>query len=113
MQKNVMTMKYNRFKNEIWQINDKELLNLIVGRDGGKTTVKIIDKILKEPYNKNQLANTLNLDYNTITHHINIIYNHNYIIKLKFENMYFYHPSDKLIKNLDEYYLIRKYLKKQ
>lgn len=100
------------FEKEIWKIKDKELLNLIVGRDGGKTTIRIIDKILTEPYNKNQLARTLKLDYNTITHHINIIYNHNYILKLKFENTYYYHPSDKLIKSLGEYNLIREYLKK-
>ena len=108
-----MKMKYKMSKKEIWQINDKELLNLIVGRDGGKTTIRIIDKILTEPYNKNQLAKTLKLDYNTITHHINIIYKHEYILKSKFEKTYFFYPSDKLIKSLDEYYLIRDYLKKQ
>lgn len=101
------------FKKEMWRINDKELLNLIVGRDGGKTTIRIIDKILTEPYNKNQLAKALKLDYNTITHHINIIYNHKYISKSKFENRYFYYPSDKLIKSLDEYYSIKEYLEKQ
>ena len=97
----------------LWNITDKELLTLIIGRDGGKTTVKIIDKILLEPYNKNQLSKALGLDYNTITHHINIIYHHNYIQKLKLEKICYYYPSDKLIKSLDEYYLIRKYLKKQ
>lgn len=101
-----------RFEKEIWRVKNKELLNLIAGRDGGKTTIRIIDKILTEPYNKNQLSKTLKLDYNTITYHINIIYNHNYIKKLKFGNSYYFHPSDKLIKSLDEYYLIRKYLKK-
>ena len=97
---------------KIWEINNKELLNLIAGRDGGKTTIKILDKILEEPCNKNQLAKTLKLDYNTITHHINIIYNHDYIQKLKFGNSYYFHPSDKLIKSLKECYLIRKYLRK-
>lgn len=103
-------MKKNVFKKGIWQISDKELLNLILGRDGGKTTIRIIDKILKKPYNKNQLANALKLDYNTITHHINIIFNHNYIVESEFENSCFYYPSDKLIKSLEEYYSIREYL---
>ena len=104
---------YKRVMDEAcYIINDKELLNLIVGRDGGKTTIRIIDKILTKPYNKNQLAKALKLDYNTITHHINIMTNHEYILKLKFENTFYYHPSDKLIKSLDEYNLIRKYLKK-
>ena len=108
----MIKMKKNELNRSIWEINDKELLNLIVGRDGGKTTIKIIDKILTKPYNKNQLAKALKVDYNTITHHINIMTNHEYILKLKFENTFYYHPSDKLIKSLDEYNLIRKYLKK-
>ena len=103
-------MKFN--KQKIWQIKDKELLTLIVGRDGGKTTVKIIDKLLTEPCNKNQLAKTLKLDYNTITHHINIIFNYDYIEKFTVKKNNYYYPSDKLIKNLEEYYRIREYLKK-
>ena len=81
-------------------VNDKELLALIVGREGGKTTSEIIDELLIEPHNKNQLSKKLKVDYNTITHHIKIMYNHDYVIQIKIENSYFYHPSDKLIKNL-------------
>ena len=95
----------------IWKISDKELLNLLIGRDGGKTAIKIIDEILKRPYNKNQLSNKLNLDYNTITYHIDIIYKHEYITKEKFGESYFIHPSDKLFKSLEEYKLIKEYLK--
>ena len=94
----------------IWGIKDKELMTLIMRRDGGKTTVKIIDELLLQPYNKNQLANRLNLDYNTITYHINIIHDHKYITKEQFGNVYFYRPSDKLIKNLNEYNLIKRYM---
>ncbi|MBQ2636165.1 MAG: winged helix-turn-helix transcriptional regulator [Methanobrevibacter sp.] len=101
------------FEKELWELEDKELVTLIIGREGGKTTTRIIDKILKEPYNRNQLSKILKLDYNTISHHIRIIQNHKYVVEIKFENTYFYHPSDKLIKSLDEYYIIKKYLKKQ
>ena len=51
----------------------RKMNNLILGRKGGKTTVKIIDKILKEPHNTNQLSNELNLDYNTVKYHIYLI----------------------------------------
>ena len=94
----------------IWDMNDKELLNLIIGRDGGLTTIRIIDKILYKPYNKNQLANLLDLDYNTISHHIKIIKNHDYISDEQFDNIHYYHPTEKLFKSLDEYKFIKEYL---
>lgn len=95
---------------KVWNlsnITDKKLLYLIVGRKGGKTTIRILDKILMRPYNKNQLANQLNLDYNTITHHIKILENHDYITEVKFENSYYYQPSEKLYKSIDEYNTIK------
>ena len=93
--------------------NEKELYNLIAIRNGGRTTMRIIDEILISPKNANQLANTLNLDYKTITYHLEIIYKHKYISKEKYGNYYSYHPSDKLIRNLDEYMIIRDQLIKE
>ncbi len=104
-------IKMKKNKHDLCNIEYRELLILIIGRNGGKTTSKIIDKILSEPYNKNQLAKTLKLDYNTISHHINILYYHNYIQKIKLKNIAYYLPSNKLIENLDDYYLIKEYLK--
>ncbi|MBE6500216.1 MAG: winged helix-turn-helix transcriptional regulator [Methanobrevibacter thaueri] len=94
----------------IWDMEDKELLNLIIGRDGGKTTIRIIDEILDKPHNKNQLANILDLDYNTITHHIKIIQKHNYISDEQFGKIHYYHPTNKLFKSLNEYKFIKNYL---
>lgn len=91
-------MSHEINEKNIWDIDDKELLTLMVGREGGKTTSEIIDELLNEPKNKNQLSKKLKLDYNTITHHIKIMSNHNYVVEIKIENCYFYHPSDKLIK---------------
>ena len=96
----------------IWNIKDKELLNLIVGRKGGKTTIKIIDKILEKPKNKNQIANELGLDYKTICYHINIMTEHDYLLEEKCNKRYYYHPSDKLFKSLDEYNIIKEYVTK-
>lgn len=94
----------------IWDMKDKELVTLIIAREGGETTIKIIDLILVKPYNKNQLAKILNLDYNTITYHINIIKKHKYISDEKFNNIHYYHPTEKLFKSLNEYKFIKKYL---
>ncbi|WP_405293868.1 winged helix-turn-helix domain-containing protein [Methanobrevibacter sp.] len=91
-------------------LEDKELLTLIVGRKGGKTTIKIIDKLLMKPHNKNQLAKILNVDYNTITHHIKIMHNHRYITEEKLDNVFYYLPSEKLFKSIEEYNIIREFI---
>lgn len=96
---------------DITSINDRELYNLIIMRPGGENTMRIIDELLIRPKNANQLAKILNLDYKTITYHLNIICMHNYVIKEKFDNYYSYFPGDKLIKNLEEYILLKEILK--
>ena len=98
---------------DIWSVNDKELLNLILGREGGKTTLKIIDEILVKPYNKNQLAKILNIDYNTVTHHIKIMRQHEYITEEQLGKSFYYHPSKKLFKSIKEYRIIRNYVLSQ
>lgn len=96
---------------KIANIEDKELFNMLKGAKGGQTRIRILDAILAEPSNANQLAKKLNLDYKTITYHLNIICNHNYATKEQFEKSTYYHPSDRLIKRLDEYTIIKEQLK--
>lgn len=100
-------------KINIWEISDKELLNLILGRDGGKTTARIIDTILIKPFNKNQLTNILKLDYSTISYHLAILCNHEYVTEVKFDEVFYYHPSKKLFNNMEEYNIIKEFLKTQ
>ena len=88
-------------------IEDKELFNMVMGNKGGKTRMEILDAILIMPSNANQLAKKLKLDYKTITYHMNIICKHKYATKEKFGKYTRYYPSDKLIKKLDEYNLIK------
>lgn len=97
----------------IFNIKDKTLAYIITLRSGGKTTARIIDELLKRPYNKNQLAKKLNLNYKTITYHLNIIYEKDYVRKVKYFNQYFYIPTDKLINNLNEYYLLKEIIENE
>ncbi len=92
------------------QMYHKDLYNLIIGRPGGENAMRILDEIISKPQNANQLSKALGLDYKTIVYHMKIICNHQYATREKFEKYYYFHPSDKLIKNLDEYnYIKQKY----
>ena len=97
----------------IWSLKSKELVDLLISREGGRTTMKILDEILKNPKNANQLSKMLNLNYKTIIHHTNIMQEHKNIKKNKFNKTYYFHPTDKLIKNLDEYYFIKEEMDKR
>ena len=46
---------------------------LIAGTRGGPTRAKIIQTLKETPQNANQLANLLEMDYRTITHHLTIL----------------------------------------
>jgi len=52
---------------------------LILGTRGGLNRAKIITKLKDQPYNTNQLAEELNVNYRTITHHITVLENSNVI----------------------------------
>ena len=87
----------------LWNIQDKELVSLILGRSGGITTSRIIDLILQKPLNKNQIAKTLNLDYKTVQYHINLLEVHKYAKSERFENVTYIFPTQKLFNALTEY----------
>lgn len=103
-------MKMTNNIQRIVNIKDKELFNMLKGAKGGQTRIRILDAILAEPSNANQLSKKLNLDYKTITYHLNIICNHNYATKENFGKTTYYYPSDRLIKRLDEYTIIKEKL---
>lgn len=94
----------------LFDIKDKELLNFLVGREGGKTSILILDLIIEKPYNKNQLANKLGLDYNTINYHIKLMCAHDYVTAEKFEKIVYYYPSEKFYNSKKEYNLLKKYV---
>jgi len=46
---------------------------LIAGTRGGLTRAKIIEALRESPRNANQLANSLEMDYRTIRHHLKLL----------------------------------------
>ena len=68
----------------------KNLLHLAYGTKGGYTRVRIIQLLLKRPYNTNQITKELNLDYKTVQHHLRVMLENNIITvsKKKYGSVY-------------------------
>jgi predicted transcriptional regulator len=63
--------------------NAKRLLwYLFAGSKGGDNRIKIIELLKERPYNMNQLAEKLNLDYKAIQHHVKVLENNNIISRM-------------------------------
>ena len=53
---------------------------LIVGTKGGQNRARIIRAFKERPYNANQLAELLGLDYKTVRHHLKVLQDNKVII---------------------------------
>ncbi len=75
--------------------NDPDTKRLLwfvfTGSRGGLNRLKIISKLKENPFNTNQLAKELGLDYKAIQHHIRVLEKNNMISKVgeKYNVTYF------------------------
>lgn len=58
---------------------EKALWYLIAGTRGGENRARIVRSLLERPRNPNQLADELDLDYNTVKHHLDMLEDHNVV----------------------------------
>lgn len=58
---------------------EKMLWWLIGGTRGGKNRLRIIMAVEEEPMNANSIAEKLDLDYKTVTHHLDLMLEHNVV----------------------------------
>ena len=72
--------------------NAKRLLwYLFAGSRGGENRVRIIDLLKERPYNMNQLAEAMGVDYKAVQHHIGVLEKNNMVTRTgeKYGVLYF------------------------
>jgi DNA-binding transcriptional ArsR family regulator len=88
--------------------NTKRVLwYLFAGSRGGTNRVNIIELLKEHPYNINQLAETLKLDYKAIQHHISVLEKENIISRVGEKYGVQYFLSNYLEANIDAFNEIR------
>mgnify|MGYP002625380305 CR=1 FL=1 len=86
----------------------KKLLHQIfLKRKGGKTSAKIVDLLLIRPYNGSQIARIIEMDYNTIEYHLEILCKSKLVMCESDSYGSLYYPTDLLLKNHEEYEKIK------
>ncbi len=76
---------------------------LFAGSKGGDNRIKIIELLKERPYNMNQLAERLNLDYKAIQHHIAVLEKNNIISRMGEKYGVLYFISSYLEANFDAF----------
>lgn len=79
----------------------KVLWWLIGGSRGGRNRVRIIRALHETPMNANQLANTLELDYKTVRHHLTKLEENNVVTTMGDDYGKTYFLTDQMEQNLD------------
>ncbi|MBA3978334.1 MAG: winged helix-turn-helix transcriptional regulator [Nitrosopumilus sp.] len=84
--------------------NAKRLLwFLFAGSKGGTNRIRIIDLLIEHPYNTNQLAEALKIDYKAVQHHISVLEKNNLISKEGKKYGILYFISNYLESNIESY----------
>jgi DNA-binding transcriptional ArsR family regulator len=92
--------------------NAKRLLwYLFAGSKGGDNRIKIIDLLKERPYNINQLAEVLGLDYKAVQHHITVLEKNNLVGKMGEKYGILYFISNYLEVNIEAFNEIKSKIK--
>ncbi|MDL5502657.1 MAG: winged helix-turn-helix domain-containing protein, partial [Candidatus Methanoperedens sp.] len=82
---------------------NKLLYYLIEGTRGGKTRALILKFLAKKPYNANQLATILDMDYKTIRHHLKVLVKNGIITRKHNGHFNLYFLSNNIAPNLNNF----------
>ena len=93
--------------------NAKRILwYVFAGSKGGNNRIKIVDLLKERPYNINQLAEAIKLDYKAIRHHISVLEKNNIVSKMGEKYGVLYFVSNYFEANIDAFNEIRSKIKK-
>jgi predicted transcriptional regulator len=84
---------------------------LFAGSKGGVNRIRIIELLKKRPYNINQLAEELGLDYKAIQHHIVALERNNLVSKMGEKYGILYFISNYLEANMESFNEVRSKIK--
>jgi predicted transcriptional regulator len=76
---------------------------LFAGSRGGENRIRIIDLLKKRPYNINQLADALRVDYKLVQHHIGVLEKNNIVTKTGEKYAVLYSISNYLNANIEAF----------
>jgi DNA-binding transcriptional ArsR family regulator len=76
---------------------------LFAGSRGGENRIRIIDILKKRPYNINQLADALRVDYKLVQHHIGVLEKNNIVTKTGEKYAVLYSISNYLDVNIEAF----------
>jgi DNA-binding transcriptional ArsR family regulator len=86
---------------------------LFAGSRGGENRIRIIDFLKKRPYNINQLAEALGVDYKLVQHHIGVLERNNMVTKAGEKYAVLYFISNYLEANIEAFNEIQDAIEKQ
>lgn len=94
--------------------NAKRLLwYLFAGSRGGEKRIRIIDLLKDRPYNTNQLAAALGVDYKAVQHHITVLEKNNMVSKAGEKYGILYFVSNYLEANIDAFNEVKAAIEKK
>jgi predicted transcriptional regulator len=86
---------------------------LFAGSRGGENRIRIIDFLKKRPYNINQLADALGVDYKLVQHHIGVLEKNNLVTKAGEKYAVLYFISNYLEANIEAFNEIQSTIQKK
>jgi DNA-binding transcriptional ArsR family regulator len=82
---------------------EKALWYLFAGSRGGVNRVRIVRRLRDQPQNANELAEQLDVDYNTITHHLDMLEDHDVVEPSDHDYGKLYFLTDKFERHVETF----------
>ncbi len=80
---------------------------LFAGSRGGENRIRIIDLLKSQPYNMNQLAEALGIDYKAVQHHVGVLERNNMVTRAGEKYGVLYFVSNYLEANIEAFNEVR------